>query len=125
VDRHKPTPPIPLSPSRYKLTFTITERVRDKLQEAQDLLRHSIPNGELEQVFERALDLLIAERKKQRFGKDSQATRTWTGARHAALSLHSPGRAPSGLGSLRRALLVCYRRRRALHFAQPSRVPSH
>jgi hypothetical protein len=69
VDRHKPTPPIPLSPSLYKLTFTITERVRDKLQEAQDLLRHAIPNGELEQVFERALDLLIAERKKQRFGK--------------------------------------------------------
>ena len=37
-----------------------------KLRRAQELLSHSIPNGDLEVVFDRALDLVIAEGSRSR-----------------------------------------------------------
>jgi hypothetical protein len=58
ADLGRPTPSAsiePLSPGRYKLTFTMSQRVRDKLREAQDLLR--ISSGDVEQVFERCTKL--------------------------------------------------------------------
>ena len=58
----------PLSRSRYKLQLTASQQLHDKLQQARDLMRHELPDGDLAQVVERALDLLIAERMKRRFG---------------------------------------------------------
>ena len=39
----------------------------DKLRQAQGLLRHRVPHGDLAAVLERALDLLIEDVKKERF----------------------------------------------------------
>jgi hypothetical protein len=55
----------PISEGRYKIRFTAGQRVRDLLQEAQDLYRNQLPNGDIEVLFERALVLLVSERKKQ------------------------------------------------------------
>jgi len=63
----------PLGPSRYKLQLTASQQPHDKLRQAQDLMRHQVPDGDLGQVLERALDLLIAERMKRRFGKSSKS----------------------------------------------------
>ncbi|SRR6266568_1186307 len=46
-----PPPPrravvMPLAPERYKVQFTVSGQTHDKLRRAQDLLRHSIPNGD-------------------------------------------------------------------------------
>jgi hypothetical protein len=41
--------------------------VRDKLRQAQGLLRHRLPGGELAVVFEKALDALIEKLAKERF----------------------------------------------------------
>jgi hypothetical protein len=60
---------IPLSPGRYKVQFTADQRLHDKLNQAQELLRHQVPSGDIAVVFERALDLLIALRKKQLFAQ--------------------------------------------------------
>jgi hypothetical protein len=57
----------PLRAERYKVQFTADERLHDKLKQAQDLLRHQVPDGDVAAVLERALDVLIAERLKQRF----------------------------------------------------------
>lgn len=46
--------------------------MHDKLRQAQDLMRHDVPDGDLARVLERALDLLIAERMKRRFGKTTK-----------------------------------------------------
>jgi 5-methylcytosine-specific restriction endonuclease McrA len=66
-----PAPPrpavvAPLAPERYKVQFTVSRETYDKLRRAQDLLRHSVPDGDPAVVFERALTLLLAglERKK-------------------------------------------------------------
>ena len=57
----------PLGPGRYKLQLTLSERLHDKLRKAQHLMGPEHEN-DLAQVLERALDLLIAERMKRRFG---------------------------------------------------------
>jgi hypothetical protein len=62
----------PLGPSRYKVQLTASQQLHDKLRQAQELLRHELPSGDLSQVLERALDLLIAERMKRRFGQSSK-----------------------------------------------------
>jgi HNH endonuclease len=72
---------IPLSPARFKVTFTASQRVRDKLEEAQDLLRHQLPSRDLEHLFERALDALIAEHKKRRFAQTDKPRRASSPAR--------------------------------------------
>jgi hypothetical protein len=36
----------PLAPERYKVQFTVSRATHEKLRRVQDLLRHSIPNGD-------------------------------------------------------------------------------
>ena len=57
----------PLTEETFKVQFTASRTFRDKLRQAQDLLRHRIPDGDLASVLERALDLLIEDVKKERF----------------------------------------------------------
>jgi HNH endonuclease len=56
----------PLAPERYKIQMTVSRETHDKLRRAQDLLRHSVPNGDPAVIFDRALTLLLemAERRK-------------------------------------------------------------
>lgn len=54
----------PLAEETFKFQFTATRSCRDKLRQAQDLLRHRIPDGDVGAVVEQALDLLIEQVKK-------------------------------------------------------------
>jgi hypothetical protein len=56
----------PLAPERYKIQFTVDRETHDKLRRAQDLLRHTIPDGDPAKIFARALSLLLEDvcRKK-------------------------------------------------------------
>ena len=70
-----PVPPIqarrpvlrPLTPDRYEIRFTASAQTRDKLRQAQDLLRHSIPSGDLAEVIDRALSLLLKDLARKKF----------------------------------------------------------
>lgn len=64
----------PLAPERFAIQFTIGRETRDKLREVQDLLRHSIPNGDLADIFDRALTLLLKQARQRRFA-DTDAPR--------------------------------------------------
>jgi hypothetical protein len=46
----------PLSEDTFTVQFTATRALRDKLQQAKDLLRHRVPNGELAVVVDKALE---------------------------------------------------------------------
>jgi hypothetical protein len=48
--------------------FTADQPMHDKLAQAQELMRHVVPRGDFVAVFDRALDLLIEDRKKKLFG---------------------------------------------------------
>ena len=64
----RPQPAVaPLSAERYKIQFTASRQLHDKLRRAQELLRHAIPSGDPAVVFERALDLLISHAERQKF----------------------------------------------------------
>ena len=58
---------VPLSSERYKITFTASQRLRDMLEHVRDLRRHRYPAGDLEPLFERALELLVADEQRRRF----------------------------------------------------------
>jgi 5-methylcytosine-specific restriction endonuclease McrA len=57
----------PLAPGRYGLQFTVGQETHEKLRYAQALLGHSVPAGELAEVFDRALDALIARLEQRKF----------------------------------------------------------
>jgi hypothetical protein len=57
-----------LAPNRYKLQVTISESTQQKLRQAQELIRHQIPDGNTAEILDRALDLLVEKLKKQKFG---------------------------------------------------------
>jgi len=57
----------PLSEETYRVQFTASRALRDKLKHAQDLLRHKVGDGDLAEIVERGLDLLIEKVEKERF----------------------------------------------------------
>ena len=61
----------PLSEARYRVQFTADPALKEKLEHARDLLRHTIPSGDFALLLDRALDLLIKEHMKHRFGAHS------------------------------------------------------
>ncbi len=65
-------PPQPLGGERFKIQFTAGRALHEKLWEAQALLRHQIPDGDLEQVFERALTLLVEQVRRRKFAEVSR-----------------------------------------------------
>ena len=67
--RPKPSRPLePLSPGRYKIQFTASVALKQNIELARDLSRHTIPSGDLGAIVERALELLVADLMKKRFG---------------------------------------------------------
>ena len=57
----------PLAPERYEIRFTANAGTRENLRLAQDLLGHAVPSGDIAEVFERALTLLVADLKRKKF----------------------------------------------------------
>ena len=56
----------PLSADTYKLQVTISATTHDKLRRVRDLLRHSIPTGDLTEILDRALTLLLQDLERRR-----------------------------------------------------------
>jgi hypothetical protein len=79
---HPPRPEVvqPTAPERYKVQFTASASLHDKLREAQALLRHQIKDGNVAELMELALDALLEKTKKRRFAATerprSNATKT-------------------------------------------------
>lgn len=75
----------PLAPERYKIQFTASREMHEKLRYAQDLLRHVVPTGDVALVFDRALSALIEQLEKQKCAVASRPRErcgTAPGARH-------------------------------------------
>jgi hypothetical protein len=73
-----PSPPqrrpvvAPLATDRYEVRFTASAATKEKLRLAQDLLRHSIPDGDIAQVLDRALTLLLEDIARKKLAATSQ-----------------------------------------------------
>ncbi|MCB9581290.1 MAG: hypothetical protein H6717_29945 [Polyangiaceae bacterium] len=64
----------PLSEGRFEVHFSASESLKAKLEHAQNLMSHV--SRELEVVVERALDALIRELEKKRWGKTDKPRRS-------------------------------------------------
>jgi len=80
----------PLAEETFKFQFTASRGCRDKFRQAQDLLRHRIPDGDLGTIFEKALDLLIEEVKKERFATGRKARQAANQETDELCSRHIP-----------------------------------
>ena len=66
----------PLAPERYEIRFTASAETCEKLRLAQDLLGHAVPSGDLAQVFDRALNVLVEELVKRKFAATQRPRRS-------------------------------------------------
>jgi hypothetical protein len=83
--RRTPAVVAPLAPERYKVQLTISAETHGKLRRVQDLLRHTVPDGDPAAIFDRALTLLLADlerRKLAKVARPRQSTRAQAGARY-------------------------------------------
>ena len=81
----RPAVVAPLAPERYMVQFTVTRETYDKLRRAQNLLRHTIPNGDPAAIFDRALTLLLKEAERTKLAaavRPRLSAPTKVGARH-------------------------------------------
>jgi hypothetical protein len=88
----------PVAPERYKVQFTVGAGTHAKLRRAQDLLRHTIPNGDPAAIFDRALTLLLAELEKTKLAATTRSAREAGRQRGAAGA--SALAEPAGTGQL-------------------------
>lgn len=57
----------PLSPERYKVQFTVSRETHEKLRRVQDLIRHSIRDGDVAAIVDRGLTLLLDDLARTKF----------------------------------------------------------
>jgi hypothetical protein len=75
----------PLAPERYKIQLTISRETHDTLRRVQALARHAIPTGDLAEIVDRALTLLLEDLERRRWAATSSprgARAAGDGSRH-------------------------------------------
>jgi hypothetical protein len=72
VPRPAPAVVAPLSPDRFRLQLTIDAETRIMLQEARDLLSHTLPRGDDLAVLKRALRTLLDDLSRNKYAATSR-----------------------------------------------------
>src|SRR6185295_6813809 len=65
----------PTEPELYRMQVTIPKGTHDKLRHAQALLSHAVSLGDVAQVLDRALDVLIRDLERKKYGVPRNAPR--------------------------------------------------
>ncbi len=65
----------PLSEASFRVEFTASAALRDKIELCRDLMSHANPGRDLSVVIERGIDLLLVELEKKRLGKTKRPPR--------------------------------------------------
>jgi 5-methylcytosine-specific restriction endonuclease McrA len=66
----------PIAPSRYKVQFTASAGLRDKLARLQALMRSSVPDGDLAVLIEDAVTEKLQRLEARRFGRTEKPRHT-------------------------------------------------
>ena len=80
----------PIAPARYKVEFTASAELHDKLCRARALLRHKVPDGDLGDVIDEAVTLLLGKLEARRFGKTQTPRKALADTDTSAPSRHIP-----------------------------------
>jgi hypothetical protein len=80
----------PLAPARFKVQFTASAALRDKLERLAALLRSEVPDGDLGAVVDRAVTDTLERLEARRFGKTMAPRKTLAETDTAVASRHVP-----------------------------------
>ncbi len=61
----------PLAPARYKVQFTASTELHDKLERLRGLMRSAVPDGDLAAIIEQAVTEKLKRLEARRFAKTS------------------------------------------------------
>ncbi|HEY6548488.1 MAG TPA: hypothetical protein VI589_11300 [Vicinamibacteria bacterium] len=93
---------LPLAPDRYKVQFTASARLRDKLERLQALMRPQLPDGDLAAIIEQAVTEKLERIEAKRFGgtsaprKGLSETETTPASRHLPVAVRRAVRERDG-----------------------------
>ena len=88
--RPGPTVVEPLSPARYKVQFTASAELHDKLERLQALLRSQVTDGDLGAIIELAVTQTLQRLEAKRFAKAAAPRKTVPETYKAPASRHIP-----------------------------------
>jgi hypothetical protein len=77
----------PLAPDQYRVQFTASEAMHERLRRAQALLRHRVPSGDVAQILDLALVMLLEHVEGRKSGRRKGGRR----AQHTESSGSGPG----------------------------------
>jgi len=80
----------PLSPERYKIQFTASAELRDKLDRLRSLMRSSVPDGDLAAIIEEAVTEKLERLEAKRFAKTKSPRKSLKQADTSARSRYIP-----------------------------------
>jgi 5-methylcytosine-specific restriction endonuclease McrA len=81
-------PPSTPPAERYSLRVTIDSKTHEKLRYAQALLSHAVAGGDIAQVLDRALEALILQLERQKFGATTRPRRARASIRKRHVPAH-------------------------------------
>jgi hypothetical protein len=80
----------PLSPARYKVQFTASAELQDKLERLQALMRPQVPDGDLAAIIEQAVTEKLERLEAKRFAKTNAPRKGSAGNDNSASSRYIP-----------------------------------
>jgi len=78
----------PLAPSRYKVQFTASAELREKLERLQALLRTELPDADLAAVIDRAVTQTLQQLEARRYARTSSPRAAATGVAPGSATSH-------------------------------------
>jgi hypothetical protein len=78
----------PLAPSRYKVQFTASAELREKLERLQALLRTELPDADLGAVIDRAVTQTLQRLEARRYARTSSPRAAATGTAPGSATSH-------------------------------------
>jgi hypothetical protein len=82
----------PLAPARYKVQFTASAELHDKLERLRALMRSSVPDGDLAAIVEQAVTEKLQRLESRRFALAvTTAARGRVGSRRRVIPSHDRG----------------------------------
>ena len=113
-----------LAPGRYRVQFTASTALRDKLERLRALLRPTVPDADLATVIELAITEKLERLEARRFAQSSRPRQAIVGYRHDATFTACSGGDSSGRARTRRpAVRFRQQGRPALLRRRPVGVP--
>jgi hypothetical protein len=91
----------PLSPARYKIQFTASAELHEKLKRLRALMRSSVPDGDLAAIIEEAVTDKLERLEAKRFAKTKSPRRSVEQADMSAKSRYKTRRSGARRGPMR------------------------